>query len=209
VYSSFPHILSAMHRLAVVALTLLVIFASVLPTVLARETNGQRFKRGSPPLPPSRREVAKRQKPSSAPQTVTGFVQARDASGAHTIGYLEDQPSRLPLIGLVSSQSQALQATFSGSGHTLQATVPAYSFLGLGSSGTPSVFTDLTKASGSDASIWSYNPATGELTVKSAQFAFDVVGDDIEIVTDWAAYEAEQTEPANKLPQQVRLYLVT
>ena len=62
-------ILLAMHRLAVVALTLLVVFASVLPTVLARATNADRFKRGYPPLPPSRREVAKRGKPSpsSAP----------------------------------------------------------------------------------------------------------------------------------------------
>ena len=62
-----PIILPAMHRLAVIALTLLVVFASVLPTVLARETNGERFKRGYPPLPPSRREVAKRQKPSAVP----------------------------------------------------------------------------------------------------------------------------------------------
>lgn len=69
VFSFFLLILSAMHRLAVVALTLLVVFASVLPTVLARETNMQRFQRGLAPLPPSRREVAKRQKPSSAPQT--------------------------------------------------------------------------------------------------------------------------------------------
>jgi hypothetical protein len=64
---SFLHILSAMHRLSVIALTLLVVFASVLPTVLARETNGDRFRRGYPPLPPSRRDVAKRQKPSSTP----------------------------------------------------------------------------------------------------------------------------------------------
>ena len=56
-----------MHRLSVIALTLLVVFASVLPTVLARETNGDRFRRGYPPLPPSRRDVAKRQKPSSTP----------------------------------------------------------------------------------------------------------------------------------------------
>lgn len=64
---SFPHFLSAMHRLSVIALTLLVVFASVLPTVFARETNGDRFRRGYPPLPPSRREVAKRQKPSTTP----------------------------------------------------------------------------------------------------------------------------------------------
>jgi hypothetical protein len=68
---SFPHILFAMHRLTVIALTLLVVFASVLPTVLARETNGDRFRRGYPPLPPSRREVAKRQKPSTTPPKKT------------------------------------------------------------------------------------------------------------------------------------------
>jgi fructose-1,6-bisphosphatase len=94
----------------------------------------------------------------------------------------------------------------------------------LGATQAPNVFiffgrfTDLTTASGSGASIWSYNPKSGELTVnlpkagggtEPGQFSFDVEGDDIEIVTDWAAYEAEQTEPSNKQPVPVRLYLVT
>ena len=61
-----------MHRLAVVALTLLVIIASILPPVLARETNADRLARGYPPLPPARREptrrdTAKRGSPSSSP----------------------------------------------------------------------------------------------------------------------------------------------
>lgn len=49
-----------MHRLTVVALTLLVIIASILPPVLARETNAARLARGYPPLPPSRREPTRR-----------------------------------------------------------------------------------------------------------------------------------------------------
>jgi len=49
-----------MHRLTVVALTLLVIIASILPPVLARETNADRLKRGYPPLPPGRREPTRR-----------------------------------------------------------------------------------------------------------------------------------------------------
>lgn len=61
-----------MHRLAVVALTLLVIIASVIPPVLARETNADRLRRGYPPLAParrapSRRDTAKRSGPSAVP----------------------------------------------------------------------------------------------------------------------------------------------
>jgi hypothetical protein len=89
----------------------------------------------------------------------------------------------------------------------------------LGSDGTPLVFVDLSRIpSGTGATIWSYNPGTGELTVVfetaggggtiPGKISWDVVGDDLELVTDWAAYEAEQTEPQNKLPVQVRLYLV-
>src|SRR6267142_393534 len=70
--SSTPRHISAMHRLTVLALTLLVIIASVIPPVLARETNGDRLRRGYPPLPPgrrqpSRRDTAKRSGPSAVP----------------------------------------------------------------------------------------------------------------------------------------------
>jgi hypothetical protein len=65
-----------MHRLTVLALTLLLVIASVFPTVLARETNADRLRRGYPPLPPNRRDpsprdTAKRSAPSavSTPQT--------------------------------------------------------------------------------------------------------------------------------------------
>jgi len=56
-----------MHRLAILALALLALLASVLPPVLARETNAARLRRGDPPLPPSRREVARHSQPSSWP----------------------------------------------------------------------------------------------------------------------------------------------
>ncbi|KAI0287329.1 hypothetical protein BC826DRAFT_1108507 [Russula brevipes] len=54
-----------MRRFSVLALTLLVLFASVLPSVLARETNAERLRRGEPPLPPTRREAEKRHQPST------------------------------------------------------------------------------------------------------------------------------------------------
>jgi len=57
----------AMRRLTALALTLLVVIASVFPTVLARETNADRLRRGYPPLPPSRRDTAKRAGPSVVP----------------------------------------------------------------------------------------------------------------------------------------------
>jgi hypothetical protein len=60
-----------MHRLTVVVLTLLVIIAFVFPPVFAhetkRETNADRLRRGYPPLPPSRRDAAKRTGPSGVP----------------------------------------------------------------------------------------------------------------------------------------------
>jgi hypothetical protein len=130
---------------------------------------------------------------------------------------VEDLPARLPLIGVVSQKVQGQQATFSGSDHTLTSTDPAYG--ALGNDGTPLVFNDLTRIpSGTGATIWNYNAGTGELTVVfetaggggtiPAKISWDVAGDDLELVTDWAAYEAGQTEPQNKLPVEVRLFLV-
>jgi hypothetical protein len=56
-----------MRRLAALVLTLLVVIASIFPTILARETNADRLRRGYPPLPPSRRDTAKRSGPSVVP----------------------------------------------------------------------------------------------------------------------------------------------
>jgi hypothetical protein len=64
---------AAMNRLTAVALIFFVLFTSVLPLALARETkretNADRFRRGAPPLPPTRRDSANRPDPSSKPPT--------------------------------------------------------------------------------------------------------------------------------------------
>ncbi|KAH9991174.1 hypothetical protein BJV77DRAFT_1009367 [Russula vinacea] len=184
-----------MHRLAVIALTLLVVFASVLPTVLARETNGDRFKRGYPPLPPSRREVAKRQKPSAVPPKTT-VVEVRDSSGTHHIGFLG---KTLPLGVTTQGSSSAVQVSFSASAHTLQATSPAFSPPFLGDDPTKNILTNVPNGSG--ATIWSLDPTTGELTINVPQaglFVQDSHQNVLDITTD-------QTQK----PQSVRLYLVS
>ncbi|KAH9055753.1 hypothetical protein EDB87DRAFT_1833972 [Lactarius vividus] len=116
----------------------LFVFSSVLPLALARaETNADRFKRGAPPLPPTRRDSANRADPSSRPPpTVSGHLVVRDITGRQVLGYMQNSDSRSPIIGvspLNSPQSARLQATYSGSAHTLVATnalFPAPYFLG-------------------------------------------------------------------------------
>ncbi|KAF8470308.1 hypothetical protein DFH94DRAFT_772241 [Russula ochroleuca] len=184
-----------MHRLAVIALTLLVVFASVLPTVLARETNGDRFKRGYPPLPPSRREVAKRQKPSAVPPKTT-VVEVRDSSGVHHLGFLG---KTLPLGVTTQGSSSAVQVSFSAASHTLQSTSPAFNPPFLGDDPTKNVLTNVPNGAG--ATIWSLNAGTSELTVNVPQpglFLWDTHQNVLDIVTD----------PTQK-PQSVRLYLVS
>ncbi|KAI9428781.1 hypothetical protein F5148DRAFT_257443 [Russula earlei] len=118
-----------MHRLTVLAFALLLTFASVFPSVLARETNAYRLKRGYPPLPPTRREVGKRSQPSPSAvahvaNTVSGVLEVRDSSGAHHIGFVENVSNRLPDLGVTTgSKSSGLQATFSWQDKTVVATV--------------------------------------------------------------------------------------
>jgi hypothetical protein len=127
-----------MHKLAAVTLTIFVLFTSVLPLASAgRETNADRFRRGAPPLPPARRDGAYQPQPSSKPPPIaSGYLVLRDLSGLHDLGYMENNPSRGPLIGLSplsSPQSARLQATYSGSAHTLvvtNAVFPGPYFLG-------------------------------------------------------------------------------
>jgi len=179
----------------------LVVFASVLPSVFA-ETNADRFKRGYPPLPPSRREAAKRQQPSSAPpKTASGFLEVRDSAGVHLIGFVENTPSRLPFFGVTGARSGALQAIFDPTAHTLKATNPVFSGpVFIGPNGIPPPdFLLTTVPDGPYANVWSFIAATNELTIslpKLAAFAFNSSQNVLEVVAD-------------KQPQSVRLYLVS
>ncbi|KAI0249651.1 hypothetical protein BJV78DRAFT_1225111 [Lactifluus subvellereus] len=171
-----------MHRLAVLALSLLVlcISAQALPSVLARETNADRLRRGYPPLPPTRRDTAKRTGPSMRPpQTSSGVIEVRDQSGTRRLGFVDTLPDPGTGIFRVSApgtpQSRHLQATFSGSAHTLVATNAAFPppfFLG---SDFPFVtapkdlfsgeifFRNIVSSPG--AEVWSFDDVTKELTV--------------------------------------------
>jgi hypothetical protein len=193
-----------MHRLSVIALTLLVVFASVLPTVLARETNGDRFRRGYPPLPPSRRDVAKRQKPSSTPpKTASGFLEVRDSSGAHRLGFIDNDKSLLPVLGVTTDKNSALQGTFSAATKTVQVSNVSPSFLGADDpSGQSGEMLSLV-SDGPDAKIWSLNAATNELTpnfLTLAAITWDQGHNELELVTD-----SSKAAP-NKL---VKLYLTS
>ncbi|KAI9440897.1 hypothetical protein H4582DRAFT_1939910 [Lactarius indigo] len=221
-----------MHRLAVVVLTFFALFTSVLPHVLVRaETNADRFRRGAPPLPPTRRDSAIRADSSPKPPlTVSGHLVVRDITGRHVLGYMQNSDSRSPIIGvspLSSPQSARLQATYSGSAHTLVATnalFPAPFFLGSqfpyfndpGASPPEEIlFTNVIESPG--AEVWSYQQYTRELTIAlpkpsggsvKAVFAWDTLQNALELVTDVPTYLAAawESEPHDQQPVLVRLY---
>ncbi|KAH8989448.1 hypothetical protein EDB92DRAFT_867949 [Lactarius akahatsu] len=194
-----------MHRLAAVALTFFVLFSSLLPLALARaETNADRFKRGAPPLPPTRRDSANRADPSPRPP-----------------------PTIIGVSPLNSPQSARLQATYSGSVHTLVATnalFPAPYFLGSqfpyfndpGASPPEEIlFTNVVESPG--AKVWSYRQYTRELTVAlpkpsggsvQAVFAWDKLQNALELVTDVPTFLAAawESEPHDQQPVLVRLF---
>ncbi|KAI0249655.1 hypothetical protein BJV78DRAFT_1225141 [Lactifluus subvellereus] len=222
-----------MHRLAVLALSLLFLCVSAFPSVLARETNADRFRRGYPPLPPTRRGTAKRTSPSSRPpQTSCGVIEVRDQSGVHRLGFVGNIPDPLKLFGVVdpgTPQSQHLQATFSGSAHTLVATnaaFPAPFFLGSDfpfaeepSEPPPGevIFTNIPSSPG--AEVWSFNSMTKELTVALPNltggtvptvFWWDTFENVLAFVTDVPTFSniAKQTEPPDQQPLIVTFFLV-
>ncbi|KAI9458347.1 hypothetical protein BJY52DRAFT_426349 [Lactarius psammicola] len=222
-----------MHRLVVVSLTFFVLFTSVLPLARA-ETNADRFRRGAPPLPPTRRDSANRADPSSRPPpTVSGPLVVRDITGSHVLGYMQNSDSRSPIIGvspLNSPQSARLQATYSGSTHTLVATnalFPAPHFLGsqfpyFNDPGAPVpdwdreiLFTNVIESPG--AKVWSYQRYTRELTIAlpkpkggsiQAVFAWDRLQNALELVTDVPTFLAAtwESEPHDQQPVLVRLF---
>jgi hypothetical protein len=87
-----------MQRYAVVLFALVALFGIVVPSSastlshLKRETNADRFARGLPPLPPTRRATAKRQQNSQPSVPTTGRIQVRDLNG-YSHGYVQNGPS--------------------------------------------------------------------------------------------------------------------
>jgi len=88
-----------MQRFAVILFALVALFAVVVPSSASilsqvkRETNGDRFARGLPPLPPSRRETAKRTQNSHPSVPQTGRIQVRDHGNGQSLGYVQNGPT--------------------------------------------------------------------------------------------------------------------
>jgi len=93
-----------MQRFAIVLFALVALFATVVPSSASsllhvkRETNADRFARGLPPLPPTRRATAKRQQNSQQPSApTTGRIQVRDngsgSQGGSPLGYVQNGQS--------------------------------------------------------------------------------------------------------------------
>ncbi|KAH9074979.1 hypothetical protein EDB83DRAFT_2312445 [Lactarius deliciosus] len=82
-----------MQRFAVVLFALVALFAIVPSSASAlsqvkRETNADRFARGLPPMPPTRRSTAKRQQNSPVPRS--GRIQVRDPGNGNPHGYIKN-----------------------------------------------------------------------------------------------------------------------
>jgi len=209
-----------MHRLTVLALTLLVIVASVFPPVLARETNADRLRRGYPPLPPgrrqpSRRDTAKRSGPSAVPpQTVTGVVEVRDQSGAHRLGFVSNEvegDSSLNFLGVVGSNqptSPLLLVSLTSGDQDLAAINPNFAPNISPTPPPPCVgplqeeLGPLTILTCARPDHWSLDPKTNELTIQAvgssgtprpATFAWDQMMNELEVVLP--GQSANQAQP--------------
>ncbi|KAH8995127.1 hypothetical protein EDB86DRAFT_1215224 [Lactarius hatsudake] len=222
-----------MHRLAAVALTFLVLFSSVLPLAIARaETNADRFKRGAPPLPPTRRDSTNRADPSSRPPpTVSGHLVIRDITGRQILGYMQNSDSRSPIIGvspLNSPQSARLRQRTPVLHTPLLPPMPCFlrhTFLDPSSPTSTTLGPPLLRRFSSrmslravpGAKVWSYQQYTRELTIAlpkpsggsvQAVFAWDKLQNALELVTDVPTYltAAWESEPHDQQPVLVRLF---
>ncbi|KAH8989449.1 hypothetical protein EDB92DRAFT_1947403 [Lactarius akahatsu] len=170
-----------MQRFAVVLFALVALFAIVPSSASAlsrvkRETNADRFARGLPPMPPTRRSTAKRQQNSPVPRS--GRIQVRDPGNGNPHGYIHNGPSGpggvnrnnnpdytdLNVIYNPAEKSiYCLGAHFSGNGLYLGA--PDSSDL-LGDHSTAFVVvTNVEKdISTAQTGIWTIDTVTGKLT---------------------------------------------
>ncbi|KAI9439000.1 hypothetical protein H4582DRAFT_1946070 [Lactarius indigo] len=142
-----------------------------------RETNGQRFARGLPPLPPTRRsptETANRRQVSQQPgSSTTGRLEVRQAADNTRLGYVANDASRGPIgLNLDIAHNPAipdLTVEFSGSNLVAQDpefeapfNIGAYGTLPL-SPQTLSTIEFINVDPGPGAAIWSLDSTSGAL----------------------------------------------
>ncbi|KAH9043984.1 hypothetical protein EDB84DRAFT_1559128 [Lactarius hengduanensis] len=170
-----------MQRFAVVLFALVALFAIVPSSASAlsrvkRETNADRFARGLPPMPPTRRSTAKRQQNSPVPRS--GRIQVRDPGNGNPHGYIQNGPSGpggvnrndnsdytdLNVIYNSAEKSiYCLGAHFSGNGLYLGA-LDSSDLLGDQSTAIV-ILTNVEKDTPTaQASFWTADTVTGELT---------------------------------------------
>ncbi|KAI9451507.1 hypothetical protein BJY52DRAFT_99408 [Lactarius psammicola] len=145
---------------------------------MKRETNGQRFARGLPPLPPIRRsptESAKRRQVSPEPGTssTTGRLEVRQATDNIRLGYVANDASRGPIgLNLDSGHNPAVpDLTVEYSGSSLLAQSPEFSApYYIGGSGTlplsPHTLNTIefiNVEAGPAAAIWTLDSTSGAL----------------------------------------------
>jgi len=119
-----------MQRFAVVLFALVALFATVVPSsagVLShvkRETNADRFARGLPPLPPTRRASAKRSQVSQGSVPRTGRIEVRNhgpQGGNPHLGYVQNGPVGPTGVNPGNNPAYSdLYVTFDPVEHTIQ-----------------------------------------------------------------------------------------
>ncbi|KAH9059666.1 hypothetical protein EDB87DRAFT_1684518 [Lactarius vividus] len=138
---------------------------------MKRETNGQRFARGLPPLPPIRRsptETANRRQVSQPPSTSdTGRLEVRHATDNTRLGYVANDAGRGPIgLNLDIAHNPAIPdliVEFSDS--TLVAQDPKFDApYYIGGYGTlPFTIEFINVGAGPGAAIWSLDSTSGAL----------------------------------------------
>lgn len=173
-----------MQRFTIVLFALVALFATVVPSSSAsalshvkRETNAARFARGLPPLPPTRRETARRHEKSQASVPRSGRVQVRDHDHGNSHGYIQNGPSGphginhggdpdysdlTVIYNSVQNSIFCLGAHFSGNGFYLGAAVST-EILSIHSTAHVSLINVEIGITTAEAGIWTIGP-DGKLT---------------------------------------------
>ncbi|KAI0065505.1 hypothetical protein BV25DRAFT_1836303 [Artomyces pyxidatus] len=209
-----------MQKFAVALFAFLAVLALVLPAS-ARVTNADRLRRGQPPLPPTRRATAKRQAPSpSSPQSISGRIQVRDATGLNTLGYIQNTVSGPTGIKFSGSEND-LEVLYVGAELVAYSAIFPSPFL-IGASGSALLSVGSAAAipfinvDESISAIWSLDVTTGALTatwknidgsILNPVFAYDSVQDKLFLTGDIIEFAAAALTEATP-PVLVSLYLV-
>jgi hypothetical protein len=174
-----------MQRFAVVLFALVALFVIIAPSSAStlshvkRETNADRFARGLPPLPPTRRATAKRQQNSQPAVPSTGRIQVRDHNGnGKSLGYVQNGPSGPHGVNLGTDPDYSdLYVIFNPVEHRISCQYSDFDGNGGSYFGAPATSEVLSVAStvyvlltnvdigneADEADIWSIDPA-GQLT---------------------------------------------